>query len=223
MDLIMQAISFVLELDKHIGAFWSQYGLWLYVLVFMIVFAETGLVVAPWLPGDSLLFVLGALAAAGGPSVVVLLILLIAAAILGNTSNYWIGHWLGPKIFHERPGVKAHWVTRFLSKETMDRTHGFYDKYGALTVVVSRFLPLLRTFAPFVAGIGSMPHGKFQFYSIIGGAAWVIVFICAGYFFGSIPIVKNNLPLVIVGVIGISFLPLALELARNYYDKRKRA
>jgi membrane-associated protein len=213
MDLIIEAVRWMLELDKHIGAFWTQYGFWLYVLVFMIIFAETGLVVTPWLPGDSLLFVLGALAAAGGPSVTVLMVSLIVAAILGNTSNYWIGYWLGPKVFHYQN-------SRLLSQDMLKRTHEFYEKHGGITVVVSRFLPLLRTFAPFVAGIGRMPHGRFQFFSITGGCAWVLVFVGAGYFFGSIPIVKNNLPLVIVGVVGISFMPLVIEFVRTKYSSR---
>ncbi|MFC3146163.1 DedA family protein [Piscinibacterium candidicorallinum] len=214
MEFLTEALRWVLELDKHIGGFWAQYGLWLYVLVFCIVFAETGLVVTPWLPGDSLLFVLGALAAAGGPNVWMLIAILIVAAILGNTSNYWIGRWLGPRVFHYEH-------TRLLSKDVLMRTHSFYEKHGGITIVVSRFLPLIRTFAPFVAGIGSMPHHRFQLFSITGGIAWVCVFVGAGYFFGSIPVVKNNLPLVIVGVIFISFLPLAFEALRTWLEKRK--
>ncbi len=183
MEFLTEALRWVLELDKHIGGFWAQYGLWLYVLVFCIVFAETGLVVTPWLPGDSLLFVLGA-------------------------------RWLGPRVFHYEH-------TRLLSKDVLMRTHSFYEKHGGITIVVSRFLPLIRTFAPFVAGIGSMPHHRFQLFSITGGIAWVCVFVGAGYFFGSIPVVKNNLPLVIVGVIFISFLPLGFEALRTWLEKRK--
>ncbi|HEU4621401.1 MAG TPA: DedA family protein [Burkholderiaceae bacterium] len=209
MDLVMQAVDFALHLDRHIGALWTAYGLWLYAIVFFIVFAETGLVVTPWLPGDSLLFVLGALAAAGGPDVTVLITVLFAAAVIGNTSNYWIGRWIGPKVFHHEGG------SRWLSREMLDKTHGFYERHGAVTVMVSRFLPLLRTFAPFVAGIGAMPHGKFQLYSVLGGALWVGVFVLAGYFFGSIPVVKNNLPLVIVGVVIVSFMPLVIEFVRS--------
>jgi membrane-associated protein len=214
MEFLTEALRWVLELDKHVGGFWAQYGFWLYVLVFCIVFAETGLVVTPWLPGDSLLFVLGALAAAGGPNVWVLIAILIVAAILGNTSNYWIGRWLGPRVFHYENN-------RLLSRDVLLRTQGFYEKHGGITIVVSRFLPLIRTFAPFVAGIGSMPHHRFQLFSITGGIAWVCVFVGAGYFFGSIPMVKNNLPLVIVGVIFISFLPLAAEALRSWLEKRK--
>ncbi|KPF66365.1 hypothetical protein IP84_16320 [beta proteobacterium AAP99] len=213
MEWLTEALRWVLELDKHVGGFWAQYGFWLYVLVFCIVFAETGLVVTPWLPGDSLLFVLGALAAAGGPNVWALIAILITAAILGNTSNYWIGRWLGPKVFH--------YEYRLLSKDILVRAHNFYEKHGGVTIVVSRFLPLIRTFAPFVAGVGSMPHHRFQLFSITGGIAWVCVFVGAGYFFGSIPVVKNNLPLVIVGVVFISFLPLAVEALRTWLEKRK--
>ncbi len=208
MDLIMQAVQYVLHLDQHIGALWAQYGPWLYLIVFALVFAETGLVVAPWLPGDSLLFVLGALAGiGGGPDVVVLLLGLWAAAVLGNTSNYWIGRWAGPRVFQGR--------SRWLSHDILDRTHAFYERHGALAVVASRFMPLLRTFAPFVAGVGAMPHKRFQACSISGGALWVGVFVGAGYFFGQIPTVKRNLPLIIVAVIVISFLPLVIEYLRT--------
>lgn len=211
----MQAVDFALHLDRHIGALWDAYGIWLYVIVFAIVFAETGLVVTPWLPGDSLLFVLGALAAANGPDISILLVVLFAAAVLGNTSNYWIGRWLGPRV------TQGRW-SRWLSKDLLDKTHAFYDKHGAVTVMLSRFLPLLRTFAPFVAGIGAMAHGKFQFYSVLGGALWVAIFTLAGYFFGSIPIVKNNLPLVIVGVIVVSFVPIAIEFVRGRMSRAAR-
>lgn len=212
MELLLQALDYALHLDKHIAALWAQYGLWLYVIVFVIVFAETGLVVTPWLPGDSLLFVLGALAAADGPHVAVLLLLLFAAAVLGNTSNYWIGRWIGPRVFHFPESV-------LFSRKTLQKAHGFYERHGAITVTVSRFLPLLRTFAPFVAGVGTMPHAKFQLYSILGGGLWVTVFVLAGYFFGQIPVVKNNLPLVIVGVIVVSFMPLVVEFVRSKLSK----
>lgn len=212
MELLLQALDFVLHLDKHIGALWASYGVWLYLIVFVIVFAETGLVVTPWLPGDSLLFVLGALAAAGGPHVGVLLALLFVAAVLGNTSNYWIGRWIGPRVFH----FPDSWL---FSRATLDKAHGFYERHGGVTVTASRFLPLLRTFAPFVAGVAAMPHGRFQLYSILGGGLWVLVFVMAGYFFGQIPLVKNNLPLVIVGVIALSFVPLIVEYLRSRFWK----
>lgn len=214
MRAMTELLNFALHLDQHVNSFWLQHGVWLYVLVFFIVFAETGLVVTPWLPGDSLLFVLGALAAAGGPHLGVLLVLLFAAAVLGNTSNYWIGRYIGPRAFHFEG-------SKLFSRDVLMKTHGFYERHGAPLIVVSRFLPLVRTFAPFVAGIGAMSHWKFQAYSVVGGGLWVLVFVLAGYFFGQIPLVKNNLPLVIVGVILISFLPLLIELARNYLSKTK--
>ena len=209
MDLLVQAFDYIVHLDKHIAAFWELYGVWLYVLVFIIIFAETGLVVTPWLPGDSFLFVLGALAGiGGGPDVTLLLALLFVAAVLGNTSNYWIGRWIGPKLF--RSGK-----SRILSKETLDKTHAFYDKYGSFTLIVSRFVPLVRTFAPFVAGLGAMPHGRFQFYSIVGGGLWVGLFVGAGYLFGQIPVIKNNLPLVMLAVVVLSLAPLAVQMIKS--------
>ncbi|WP_085314553.1 DedA family protein [Derxia lacustris] len=209
MDLLLQAFDFLVHLDKHIADFWAVYGVWLYVLVFLIVFAETGLVVTPWLPGDSFLFVLGALAGiGGGPDVMLLLVLLFIAAVLGNTSNYWIGRWIGPKLFNSGR-------SRILSKETLAKTHAFYDKYGSFTLIVSRFVPLVRTFAPFVAGLGAMPHGRFQLYSVTGGALWVGLFVGAGYLFGQIPVIKNNLPLVMLAVIVLSLAPLALQMLRS--------
>jgi membrane-associated protein len=213
-DILLTLLDFILHLDKHVASFWTQHGFWLYVLVFAIVFAETGLVIAPWLPGDSLLFVLGALAAAGGPHLGVLLLLLWLAAVLGNTSNYWIGRAIGPRAFHDEG-------SRLLSRDTLLKTHAFYEKHGAVVITVSRFLPFIRTFAPFVAGVGAMPHGKFQCYSIGGGGLWVLVFVLAGYFFGQIPLIKENLPLVIVGVILISFLPLVVDFVMTTWRKRR--
>ena len=212
MEFILTAFDYALHLDRYIGALWAQYGLWLYAILFMIVFAESGLVIAPWLPGDSLLFVLGALAAADGPHVGVLIVLLFAAAVLGNTSNYWIGRWIGPRVFHFPDSV-------LFSRATLEKAHAFYERHGAVTVMVSRFLPLIRTFAPFVAGVGAMPHAKFQFYSVMGGGLWVLVFVLAGYFFGQIPLVKNNLPLIIVGVVFVSFVPLAVEFLRSRWSR----
>ncbi|CAN5445643.1 DedA family protein [soil metagenome] len=209
MDLIMQAVQYVLHLDQHMAALWAQYGTWLYVIVFAIIWAETGLVVCPWLPGDSLLFVIGALAGiGGGPDIVLLLVLLFVAAVLGNTSNYWIGRFVGPRVFQGKG-------SRFLSRDILDKTHAFYEKHGALAIVASRFMPLLRTFSPFVAGVSAMPHARFQMLSIVGGGLWVGLFLGAGYFFGQIDFVKRNLPLIIVAVIVVSFLPLAIEFARS--------
>jgi len=208
MDLILTVIDFILHLDKHINTFWMQYGVWLYVLVFIIVFCETGLVVTPWLPGDSLLFVLGALAAAGGPHVGLTWFLLVLAAVLGNTSNYWIGYWVGPKVF-SRPDSK------FLSQEMLRKTEAFYAKHGGVTLVVSRFLPFFRTLAPFVAGVGRMPHGRFQLFSLGGGLLWVTVLIFAGYFLGSIAWVKENLSLLIIAAVVLPGLPAVFSLIKN--------
>ena len=208
MDLILTVIDFILHLDKHINTFWMQYGVWLYVLVFIIVFCETGLVVTPWLPGDSLLFVLGALAAAGGPHVGLTWFLLVLAAVLGNTSNYWIGYWVGPKVF-SRPDSK------FLSQDMLRKTEAFYAKHGGITLVVSRFLPFFRTLAPFVAGVGRMPHGRFQLFSLGGGLLWVTVLIFAGYFLGSIAWVKENLSLLIIAAVVLPGLPAVFSLIKN--------
>ena len=208
MDLILTVIDFILHLDKHINTFWMQYGVWLYVLVFIIVFCETGLVVTPWLPGDSLLFVLGALAAAGGPHIGLTWFLLVLAAVLGNTSNYWIGYWVGPKVF-SRPDSK------FLSQDMLRKTEAFYAKHGGITLVVSRFLPFFRTLAPFVAGVGRMPHGRFQLFSLGGGLLWVTVLIFAGYFLGSIAWVKENLSLLIIAAVVLPGLPAVFSLIKN--------
>ena len=208
MDLILTVIDFILHLDKHINTFWMQYGVWLYVLVFIIVFCETGLVVTPWLPGDSLLFVLGALAAAGGPHVGLTWFLLVLAAVLGNTSNYWIGYWVGPKVF-SRPDSK------FLSQDMLRKTEACYAKHGGITLVVSRFLPFFRTLAPFVAGVGRMPHGRFQLFSLGGGLLWVTVLIFAGYFLGSIAWVKENLSLLIIAAVVLPGLPAVFSLIKN--------
>jgi membrane-associated protein len=214
MDLIVIAIDFILHLDKHIDAFWVQYGLWLYVLVFAIVFCETGLVVMPWLPGDSLLFVLGALAAAGGPHVGLTWLLLVIAAILGNTSNYWIGYWVGPKVFGRAD-------SKFLSQDMLRKTEAFYAKYGGMTLVLSRFLPFFRTLAPFVAGVGRMPHGRFQLFSVSGGLLWVTLLTFAGYFLGSIPWVKENLSLLIIAAVIVPGLPAVLGIVKNMHAKRR--
>jgi membrane-associated protein len=208
----MQAVQFVLHLDQHMDALWAQYGAMLYVIVFIIVFAETGLVIAPWLPGDSLLFVLGAISALGGPDLGVLMLTLFVAAVLGNTSNYWIGRWVAPRLFHFEN-------SRWFSHDALNRTHAFYEKYGGVTVVITRFLPLLRTFAPFVAGLGAMTHAKFQFYSVIGGALWVGLLVGAGYLFGQVPFIRANLALIMLGVVVVSFLPVVAGALRVRFKR----
>ncbi len=201
MDYLLSFIDIVLHLDKHLALLVQQYGQWIYVILFAIIFSETGFVVTPFLPGDSLLFVAGALAALGGMDIGILLAVLSAAAILGNMVNYQIGRFLGPKVFHWEQ-------SRFFNKAALDKTHAFYEKHGGKTLVISRFLPLFRTFAPFVAGIGAMGYARFTFFNLIGALAWVGSLTLAGYWFGNLPWIQQNLTLVIVAIIVISLLPV---------------
>ncbi|MBK7417211.1 MAG: DedA family protein [Dechloromonas sp.] len=205
MEYLSQFIDIVLHLDKHLAILVQQYGLWIYGILFFIVFAETGFVVTPFLPGDSLLFVAGALAAIGegGMDVFVLMGVLSAAAILGNMVNYQIGRFLGPKVFH--------WESsRFFNKNALIKTHEFYEKHGGKTLVLSRFLPLFRTFAPFVAGIGAMSYAKFTFFNLVGAISWVVSLCLAGYWLGNIPWVKQNLSLIIIGIVVSSLIPIGI-------------
>jgi membrane-associated protein len=205
MEYFAQFIDIVLHLDKHLAILVQQYGLWIYGILFFIVFAETGFVVTPFLPGDSLLFVAGALAALGegGMDVFVLMGVLSAAAILGNMVNYQIGRFLGPKVFH--------WESsRFFNKNALIKTHEFYEKHGGKTLVLSRFLPLFRTFAPFVAGIGAMSYAKFTFFNLIGALSWVVSLCLAGFWLGNIPWVKQNLSLIIIGIVVSSLIPIGI-------------
>lgn len=185
-----------------------MYGAWTYFILFLIIFSETGLVVAPFLPGDSLLFAAGALAATSSLDVVWLFILLSVAAIIGNIANYWIGYNVGPGILQKKN-------TKFFNKEYLTRTHKFYEKHGGKTIVIARFIPIIRTFAPFVAGIGFMSYGRFMFFNIVAGIAWVGIFVFGGYYFGNIPTVKNNFTLVIVAIIVVSVLPAVVEFFRH--------
>jgi membrane-associated protein len=197
-------IDIVLHLDAHLVELLRDYGFWVYLILFTIVFAETGLVVTPFLPGDSLLFAAGALAAvdtSGTLSAPLLSLTLIIAAVAGNTTNYHIGRWIGPAAFSGK--------FRFLKVEYLRRTEAFFLKYGSMTIVSSRFVPILRTCAPFVAGIGRMPYARFQAYNILGGAAWVLLMTWAGFFFGNIPFVKQNFGLVTIGIIVVSLIPVA--------------
>jgi len=205
MELLAQFMEIVLHLDKHLAVLVQQYGLWIYGILFVIIFSETGFVVTPFLPGDSLLFVAGALAALGegGMDILVLMGVLTTAAVLGNTVNYQIGRFLGPKVFH--------WESsRFFNKAALLKTHVFYEQHGGKTLVISRFLPLFRTFAPFVAGIGSMSYAKFTFFNLIGALAWVVSLCLAGYWLGNMPWVKANLTAIIVGIIVFSLVPVAV-------------
>jgi membrane-associated protein len=208
MELIAQLVDIFLHLDRYLGAFLHDYGLWVYALLFAIIFAETGFVVTPFLPGDSLLFVAGTLAATGGLDVQWLIPLLIAASFGGDNTNYWIGHHLGPRVFRSSD-------SRLLNREYLDRTRAFYDRHGGKTVLLARFLPIVRTFAPFVAGVGRMPYSRFLGFSFAGSVLWIGLFVLAGYFFGHLPVVRKNLTLVMLGIIVISILPGAIAWLRH--------
>ncbi len=220
MELIYWFVDFFVHLDKHLAEVIQTYGVWTYGLLFGIIFLETGLVVTPFLPGDSLLFAAGSFAAieaaGGGPvlNVGLLFVLLSVAAVLGDTVNYGIGHFLGPKVFHYEK-------SRLFNPEHLRRTHAFYEKYGGKTIIIARFVPIVRTFAPFVAGIGSMSYLRFLAYNVIGGLAWVAVCLFAGYFFGSLPFVRKNFSLVILLIIVISVLPAVVEYLRHLAEKRR--
>lgn len=208
MEFLSRLLDFVLHLDKHLSSLIQTYGLWTYLILFVIIFLETGLVVTPFLPGDSLLFAAGTFAAAKALSVLWLFVILSAAAILGDTVNYWIGHFVGPRVFHQEK-------SRFFRKAHLDRTHRFYEKYGAETIIIARFVPIIRTFAPFVAGIGRMSYWKFISYNVIGGIGWVAFFVFGGYFFGNIPFIKRNFGLVIIAIIIVSTIPAVVEFCRH--------
>ncbi len=215
MELLHGLVDVVLHLDRHLVELLAQHGVWLYALLFAIVFAETGFVVTPFLPGDSLLFAAGALAAvdsSGTLRLVPLMLLLGVAAIAGNTLNYSIGRYVGPRAFSGS--------SRLLSLEHLERTEAFFRRHGALAIVLSRFVPIVRTFAPFVAGIGRMPYGRFQAFNIAGGAGWVLLFCVGGFLFGNLPWVKRNFGLVTIAIIILSVVPLALTLLR---ERRERA
>ena len=208
MEWLAQFLDFFIHLDHHMGVILEKYGAWTYLIVFLIIFCETGLVATPFLPGDSLLFVLGTLAGAQLLNIVWLFTLLAAAAILGDTVNYWIGNLLAPKVFRNEK-------IRFVKKEYLERTRQFYEKYGGKTIIIARFVPIIRTFAPFLAGVGSMSYGRFLLYNVTGGILWVALFLLGGYFFGNFPFVKKNLTLVVFAIIIISVIPAVLEFLRH--------
>jgi len=210
MEFLKTFIDIFMHIDKHLSIVIQDYGLWTYLILFFIIFFETGLVVTPLLPGDSLLFAAGTFAAKGALDEWWLFVLLSVAAIAGDTANYWIGAYVGPKIFHKEK-------VRFLNREYLDRTHQFYEKYGGKTIVIARFIPIIRTFAPFVAGIGSMSYWRFISYNVIGGVAWIAVCIFAGHYFGNLPVVKENFSLVIVAIVIISILPGVIEFLRHRF------
>lgn len=208
MELLTQFFDLVLHLDRHLQALVAAHGAWIYLILFLIVFCETGLVVTPFLPGDSLLFVAGTVAAAGGMDIHLLVLLLIVAAVLGDAVNYGAGHYLGPRIF-SRGG------SRWLNPAHLQRAHDFYEKYGGKTIIIARFVPIVRTYAPFVAGAASMTYSRFALYNVSGAVLWVVSLGYAGYFFGNLPFIRNNLTLVILSIIFLSILPGIIEILRN--------
>jgi membrane-associated protein len=207
-ELLKEFIDLFLHLDTHLYAVIQQYGVWTYLILFLIIFCETGLVVTPILPGDSLLFAAGTFAASGALDLAWLFGLLTVAAIAGDAVNYTVGHFMGPKVFTQEN-------SRFLKKEYLDQTHQFYEKYGGKTIIIARFVPIVRTFAPFVAGVGSMTYWRFASYNIIGGIAWIAICLFAGYAFGNIPVVRENFTLVILAIVFISILPGLIEFWRH--------
>jgi len=208
MELIRQFVDVLLHLDRHLSTVIQDYGVWTYLILFLIIFFETGLVVTPILPGDSLLFAVGTFAARGSLDVSLVLLLLSIAAVAGDTLNYAIGYRVGPQVFRKK-GV------RFLNREYLDRAHEFYERHGAKTIVIARFVPIIRTFAPFVAGIGRMSYGRFVMYNVAGGVGWIAALVLGGYAFGNIPVVKQNFTLVIFAIIILSILPGVIEFMRQ--------
>jgi membrane-associated protein len=208
MDLMLQFADVILHIDKYLGVLIQTYGTVTYLILFTIVFCETGLVVTPFLPGDSLLFAAGTFAAIGALNVYALFAVLVAAAIIGDNTNYWIGYHIGPKVF-SRENV------RFLNKKHIEKTHQFYEKYGTKTIIMARFIPIIRTFSPFVAGLGSMEYSRFLPFDILGGILWVGICVFSGFFFGNIPIVRQNFSIVIFAIIFISILPAAIQLVKS--------
>ena len=208
MELLAPLIDLIVHLDDHLQTLVVNYGAWVYLILFLIVFCETGLVVTPFLPGDSLLFVAGAIAAGGGMNIHLLVLLLFIAAVLGDAVNYGVGHYLGPRVFKSKE-------SRWLNPRHLQRAHEFYERHGGKTIIIARFVPIVRTYAPFVAGAASMPYPRFALYNITGGALWVTSLAYAGYFFGNIPVIKNNLTLVIIAIIILSILPGVVEYLRH--------
>jgi membrane-associated protein len=211
MEAIQFFIDILLHLDKHLDWVIRTYGIWTYAILFLIIFCETGLVVTPFLPGDSLLFAAGTFVAIGSLDMTSITGLLSLAAIVGDTVNYWIGYAMGPKVFTRED-------SRFLNKEHLEHTHRFYQKYGGKTIILARFIPIIRTFAPFVAGIGMMTYRRFIAFNVIGGIAWIFSFVLTGYYFGNIPFVRNNFIFVILAIIIISVLPVIIELLRHRHQ-----
>jgi membrane-associated protein len=207
MNLMLYIIDLILHMDKYLGQIIQEYGTWTYLILFIVIFMETGFVVTPFLPGDSLLFAAGTFAGMGYLNIGILFALMAIAAIAGDTVNYWIGHKIGPRAFSGN--------VRYLKKEYMDRTHAFYEKHGGKTIIIARFIPIIRTFAPFVAGVGAMTYGRFISFNVIGGLAWVALFTLGGYFFGNLPFVQDNFSFVIIAIIIISVMPAVIEFLKS--------
>jgi membrane-associated protein len=206
MEFVRDVVSFILHIDTHLDSIISSYGGWTYAILILIIFCETGLVVTPFLPGDSLLFAAGSFAARGSLDPFLLFTLLTIAAVVGDTVNYWIGRAIGPRIFQKE--------TRFIKKKYLERTQQFYEKHGGKAIIMARFVPIVRTFAPFVAGVGIMDYKRFVIYNVVGGVLWVAICVFAGYFFGNLRIVQENFELVIIMIIFISILPMLFEMWR---------
>ena len=216
MEIINFLIDFILHIDKHLQQIVSDYQTWTYLILFLIIFCETGLVVTPFLPGDSLLFAAGTIAAMPNEplSLVPLILLLISAAFIGDNTNYFTGKFLGHKVYEKN--------YRLIKREYLDKTHLFYEKHGRITIIIARFMPIIRTFAPFVAGVGTMQYARFVTFSIVGNILWVTLFTMAGYFFGNIPLIKNNFTVAILAIIFVSLLPMIAGIVKNILEKRKK-
>lgn len=213
MEYIAHFVDLFLHLDKHLGELVKEYGTWTYLVLFIIVFCETGLVVTPILPGDSLLFAAGAIAALGSLNPHLLVVLLTIAAVLGDAVNYQIGRYVGPAVFKKED-------SRFFKRAHLEKTHAFYERYGGKTIIIARFVPIVRTFAPFIAGVGQMSYRQFALYNVVGAIAWVVIGVYAGYLFGQMEIVKKNFSLIIIAIVFISLLPAAFEFWRAKRQKK---
>ena len=216
MDLLTLIVDFILHVDVHLQELMNNYGLWVYGILFLIIFSETGLVVTPFLPGDSLLFAAGALTVGSAMDVNILALVLVSAAVLGNITNYTIGHFFGAKLFNNPD-------SKIFRRDYLDKTHHFFDKHGGKTIIITRFLPIVRTFAPFVAGMGAMTYKRFMAFNIVGGILWVCSFVYAGYLFGNMPIVRQNFTLLVMGIIVFSILPIVIETVRHRLKRSAEA
>jgi membrane-associated protein len=216
MDILKKILDIALHLDRYLSAIIQQYGLWTYAILFLVIFVETGFVIMPFLPGDSLLFAAGTFAALKALHLGWLILLLSAAAIIGDTVNYWVGYHLGMKLFTREDA-------RFFKKKHLERTHAFYEKHGGKTIIIARFVPIIRSFAPLVAGIGRMSYGRFLAFNIIGGVGWVVLLTGAGYFFGTLPLIKNNFSIAVVAIIAISTVPIVVEYVKHRRQKSAKS